>query len=98
MKPLLRPDGNYDRAAIVVGANRLFAYMRAKGAEDWPRKRCLSFFWAQARIRRAEFLGVALAPPKKRKPPQLRAPRRAGPPTIRPARRRAGALHSLPAN
>lgn len=50
--------------------------MRRKNADDWPRERCLAFFWAQARILRAQRLGVALEPPRKRRATPIRAPRR----------------------
>ncbi len=61
-KPLIRPDGGYDRRAIMAEAHRQFALTRGFG---WTFGRCLSFAWKKAKGQRenarleAPFLGAS---------------------------------------
>jgi hypothetical protein len=48
-KLLIRPDGGYDRRAIMAEAHRQFALMRVIG---WNFGRCLSFAWKKAKGQR----------------------------------------------
>jgi hypothetical protein len=72
---LLKDDGAYDRAAIVRRANSELRRARRLGL-DWSRAKCLEYIWRQARVLRAQFLGVEATPVKPRKPPRLRTPTR----------------------
>ncbi len=47
--PLLRPDGRFDRSAIMSDAHDQYRRTRALG---WSWSRCLSFSWARARAMR----------------------------------------------
>ncbi len=47
--PLLRPDGRYDRAAIMRDAHRQYRTCAPLG---WTFGRCLRFAWARARAMR----------------------------------------------
>ena len=48
-KLLIRPDGGYDRRAIMAEAHRQFALTRGFG---WSFGRCLSFAWKKAKGQR----------------------------------------------
>ncbi len=53
---LLRPDGSFDRRAIMADAHRQFRLTRGFG---WSWSRCLSFSWAIAKARRAGVVAFA---------------------------------------
>jgi hypothetical protein len=73
---LLKDDGGYDRAAIIRRANSELRRARRLGL-DWDRAKCLAYVWGQARVLRAQFLGVEATPVKPRKSPKLRCGNRA---------------------
>lgn len=67
-RDLIRPDGGYDRRAIMAEAHHQFRLTRGFG---WSFGRCLSFAWKKAQAQRGRLLPALMPEVRPRRTPPI---------------------------